>query len=52
MKLLAVMTDTASLARYLAKIDEPTDVPERSPNRGPPYWSSTVLRRQAGGNGP
>ena len=38
-------------ARYLAKIGEPPCVPARSPNRGPPYWKSTVLRRQAGSDG-
>jgi hypothetical protein len=46
-----MVTDPKSVARYLAKIGEPTDVPARSPNRGPPYWKSTVLRRQAGGDG-
>jgi hypothetical protein len=48
MKLLAMVTDPKSVTRYLAKIGEPTDVPARSPNRGPPYWKSRVLRRQAG----
>jgi hypothetical protein len=48
MKLLALITDTKSAARFLAKIGEPTDVPGRSPSRGPPYWKSTVLRRKAG----
>ena len=27
-----------------------TDVPARSPNRGPPYWKSTVVRRKALGD--
>jgi hypothetical protein len=27
-----------------AKLGEPTDVPGRSPSRGPPYWKSRVLR--------
>jgi hypothetical protein len=49
MKLLAMVTEPNIVARYLAKIREPTGVPERSPNRGPPYWygCSKVLRRQA-----
>jgi hypothetical protein len=51
MKLLAMVTDPKSVTRYLAKIGEPSDVPARSPNRGPPYWKSTVLRRQAGSDG-
>ena len=39
----------SSVARYLAKLGEPTDVPTRSPSRGPPYWKSPVLRRKASG---
>jgi hypothetical protein len=34
MKLLAMITDGASVARYLTKLGEPTDVPGRSPSRG------------------
>ena len=52
MKLLAMVTDPKSVVRYLAKTGEPTDVPAPSPNRGPPYWKSSVLRRQAGGDVP
>jgi len=37
----------ASIARYLATVGEATEVPQRSPGRGPPYWKSRVLRRQA-----
>ena len=29
------------------RMGEPTEVPRRSPGRGPPYWKSRVLRRQA-----
>jgi hypothetical protein len=47
MKLLAMVTDPASIARYLAAVGEATEVPRRSPSRGPPYWKSRVLRRQA-----
>jgi PAS domain S-box-containing protein len=51
MKLLAMVTDTKSIRRFLAKAGEqPLDPPERSANRGPPYWQSTVLRRKAGGD--
>jgi len=28
-------------------VGEATEVPPRSPGRGPPYWKSRVLRRQA-----
>ncbi len=47
MKLLAMVTRTESITRYLANIGEPTSVPERTPNRGPPYWKSTALRKKA-----
>ncbi len=45
MKPLALVTDPASIAHYLAAVGEATEVPRRSPNRGPPYWKSRVLRR-------
>jgi hypothetical protein len=44
MKLLAMNTDAKSVERYLAKLGEPTQLPGRSPGRGPPYWKSRVLR--------
>jgi hypothetical protein len=47
MKLVAVVTNPKSVSRYLAAIGELTEVPDRSPSRGPPYWKSTVLRRKA-----
>ena len=50
MKLLAVVKNPLSIARYLAAAGELTDVPSRSPGRGPPYWKSRVLRRQALGD--
>jgi hypothetical protein len=50
MKLVALVTDTQSVVRYLAGIDELTEVPGRSPSRGPPYWKSVVLRRKALGD--
>ena len=37
----------ANVARTLAAVGEATEVPRRSPGRGPPYWKSRVLRRQA-----
>ena len=50
MKLLAVVKNPASIARYLAAAGELIEVPSRSPGRGPPYWKSRVLRRQALGD--
>jgi hypothetical protein len=41
-----MVTDPAGIARYLA-VGEATEPPRRSPSRGPPYWKSRVLRRQA-----
>jgi hypothetical protein len=46
MKLLALVKGPASIARTLAAAGEATEVPRRSPGRGPPYWKSRVLRRQ------
>ncbi len=50
MRLLAMVTEPASIARYLAATGEATEVPQRSPGRGPPYWKSQVLRRQVLGD--
>jgi hypothetical protein len=50
MKRLAMVTNPASLRRYLAAKGELTEVPGRSPSRGPPYWKSLVLRRRTLGH--
>jgi hypothetical protein len=47
MRLVALIRNPASIARYLAGTFEPTELPARSPDRGPPYWASTILRRKA-----
>ena len=47
MRLVAVIRNPARIAPYLAGIGEPTELPARSPDRGPPHWKSTILRRQA-----
>ena len=47
MRLVAVIKDPESVARYLAGTFESTELPARAPNRGSPYWKSIVLRRQA-----
>jgi hypothetical protein len=47
MRLLAMVEDPANVARFLAAVGEATEVPRRSPGRGPPYGKSRVLRRQA-----
>ena len=43
-KLLALVKNPAIIARTLAAAGEATEVPQRSPGRGPPYWKSRVLR--------
>ena len=46
MKLLALVKDSQSIARYLTAVGEPTKLPPRSLKRGPPYGKSQVLRRR------
>jgi hypothetical protein len=50
MRLLAIVKEQAGIMRYLAAVGEATDVPPRSPSRGPPYWRSQVLRRRTLGD--
>jgi len=50
MRLLAMVEEPANVARFLAAVGEATEVPRPSPRRGPPYWKSRVLRRQALGD--
>ena len=50
MRLLALVQEPANVARFLAAMGEATEMPRRSPGRGPPYWKSHVLRRQALGD--
>jgi hypothetical protein len=50
MKLLGLVKNPAIISRTLATVGEATEVPRRSPGRGPPYWKSRVLRRQVLGN--
>ena len=42
-----MVEDPANIARFLAVVGEATEVPRRSPARGPPYWKSRVLRLKA-----
>jgi hypothetical protein len=50
MKLLGLVKNPAIISRTLATVGEATEVPRRSPGRGPPYWKSRVLRRQVLGD--
>jgi hypothetical protein len=45
MRLLAMVTESKSIHRYLAKIGEPTE-PGTLASRGPPFWKSVVLRQK------
>jgi hypothetical protein len=47
MKLVAMITEPNNIARFLTALGEPSDVPGRSPNRGPPYWGSGRRAPQA-----
>jgi hypothetical protein len=46
MKLLGLVENPAIISPTLATLGEATEVPRRSPGRGPPYWNSRVSRRQ------
>jgi hypothetical protein len=48
MRLVALVTEAASVRRFLRGLGESTDAPARAPARGPPYWRSRVLRRAPG----
>jgi len=50
MRLLAMLTEPAGIARHLAATGEAVEVRRRSPGRGPPYWKSQVLRRRVLGD--
>ena len=50
MKLLGLVKNPAIISHTLATVREATEVPRRSPGRGPPYWKSRVLRRQVLGD--
>jgi hypothetical protein len=46
MRLMALITEPQSLARFLRHRGEPTEPPARAPPRDPPYFKSLVVRRQ------
>ena len=48
MRLVALVLEDKSIARFLRTVGEPTSLPLRAPARGPPYWQSRVLRRASG----
>ncbi len=48
MRLVAMVLEDKSIARFLRTLGEPTSLPPRAPARGPPFWQSRVLRRVSG----
>jgi hypothetical protein len=46
MKIIALVQDAESIARYLRHLGLPTEEPSMAPARGPPFWQSRVLRRR------
>ena len=46
MRLLAVITDLAQVARFLHHRQEPTEPPACAPPRDPPYFKTLVVRRR------
>jgi hypothetical protein len=46
MKIIALVRDPDSIARYLRYLGEPTEPPPRSPARAPPYWRAPPSRRR------
>jgi hypothetical protein len=48
MKIIALVQDPESIARYLGHLGLPTEEPPMAPARGPPFWQSRVLRRRYG----
>jgi hypothetical protein len=50
MKLVALVQEKKSVERFLRRLGEPTDVPERASARAPPYYRSAVIRRLTSGD--
>jgi len=46
MKLVSLIQERRSIARFLKRLGEATEPPERAPPREPPYWQSRELRRK------
>jgi hypothetical protein len=48
MKLKSFLTSSRSLHRLLTRLGEPTEVQDKAPARGPPYFASKLVRRHFG----
>ena len=48
MKVIALVRDPQSIARYLRHLGLPSQEPSMAPARAPPFWQSRVLRRRYG----
>jgi hypothetical protein len=45
--LLALVTDLDEARRFARRLGDPSELPRRTPARGPPFWQSRALRRLA-----
>jgi hypothetical protein len=43
LKMLGLVTELAEVRRHLHGLDVATELPERAPARGPPFWQSRAL---------
>jgi hypothetical protein len=44
MRMLGLVQEPKDVRRFLEAVGEATELPERAPARGPPYWASRALR--------
>src|ERR1019366_7019954 len=49
MKLVALVQDPKSVARFLQGLGEPHEPPVRAPARAPPYYKTRLIRRLTAG---
>ncbi len=50
MKLVAILQEKNNVERFLRRLGEPFDVPERASARAPPYYRSAIIRRLTSGD--
>jgi hypothetical protein len=50
MKLVALVQEKKNVVRFLRRLGEPSDVPERASARAPPYYRSPIIRRLTSGD--
>ena len=50
MKLVALVQEKKNIERFLRRLGEPVEVPERASARAPPYYRSAIIRRLTSGD--